>query len=287
MGIRTFVENDISEATNLWWTFLRHRKGPAPPAMEAYFHDLYFASPWVDKAIPSLVYEDKNGKIVGFLGGIRRKMSLRGQPIRVACGGNFVVHPEARSTFAGLRLLTTYMAGDQDLSLTDSANNISRHLLEKLGFRTITPYSLSWARPLRPGHYAVHAVSPLLSPTLSATLKFVTKPFCSVMDGMAAKFSSSPFRQTEPRLHATELNAETLLRCLAEFRGDYSLWAEYDVQLLEWLLTFIERMHSHQNFRRVVFHNDSGKILPLVLLPPQAGFHRTGFTSRGRSAVYW
>lgn len=74
-----------------------------------------------------------------FLGGIRRKMSKRGQPIRVASGGNFVVQPEARSTLAGLHLLKAYVAGDQDLSLTDSANNISRDLLERLGFRTILP----------------------------------------------------------------------------------------------------------------------------------------------------
>ena len=98
-------------------------------------------------------------------------MSVCGKPIRVAFGGNFVVDPEARSSLAGMRLLGTYMAGGQDLSQTDSANNVSRSLLERLGFRTIVPLSIHWARPLQPCHYAVYAMSRLAAdPTLRARL---------------------------------------------------------------------------------------------------------------------
>jgi hypothetical protein len=246
---------------DLWWTILRRRKGPAPPALQFYFRELYVTSPWVDSTTRSLVYESKSGRIVGFLGGIRRKMSLRGQPIRVSCGGNFVVHPDARSTMAGLHLLKTYMEGDQELSLTDSANDISRHLLERLGFRTIVPLSISWARALRPCHYSVHAVSSVAGPALSATLKVVAKPFCSAMDAIAGRLASSPFHQTESSLHAAELDVETLLQCLAEFRGPCSLWPEYDVQSLGWLLTFIQRMHPRVDLRKVVLRDDRQKIL--------------------------
>ena len=197
---------------DLWWNLLRHRKGHAPKAVQSYFHDLYFIDhPWIDRALPSLVYEGKGGRIVGFLGVIRRKMSLRGQSIRVAFGGNYVVHPEARSTPAGLRLLKAYMAGDQDLSLTDSANDLSRTLIEPLGFRTIVPFSMSWARPLRPSHYAVHAMSDAITPSLSASW-FAAKTSAAVVDGLAAILSSSPFRQTESSLHAGELDVETLLK---------------------------------------------------------------------------
>jgi len=240
---------------------MRGRKGPAPPAVHSYFHDLYFTSPWIDSAIPSLVYESKAGKIGGFLGGIRRKMSVRGQPIRVACGGNFVVHPEARSTLAGLHLLKTYMAGNQDLALTDSANDISRNLLERLGFRTIMPFSIHWARPLRPGHYAVDAMSRFTGPALGASLKFVAKPFCDVADYLASRLSFNPYRQSESPLHAAELDVETLLQCLAEFRDGYSLWPEYDVPTLKWLLSFMERMHTHQDLRKIILRDDNQEII--------------------------
>jgi hypothetical protein len=259
--VRPFVEGDIPQVADLYWTFLRHRKGPAPPAVRSFFQELYFTNPWIDSTPSSLVYEGESGRIVGFLGVIRRKMSVCGQPIRVAFGGNFVVHPEARSTLAGLRLLGAYMAGDQDLSQTDSANDISRNLLERLGFRTILPFSIHWARPLRPGHYAVYAMSRLTGPVLSASLKFAAKPFCSVVDSMAARLSFSPFRQTEPPLHAAELDVETLLHCLERFRSGYSLWPEYDVHSLKWLLTFMDRMQAHGDLRKVVLRDDSQKIL--------------------------
>ena len=240
---------------------MRSRKGSAPPAVQAFFQELYFTNPWIDSTIPSLVYEGKSGRVVGFLGVTVRKMSLCGQPIRVAFGGNFVVDPEARSNLAGMRLLGTYMAGYQDLSQTDSANDVSRNLLERCGFRTIVPYSVHWARPLRPGHYAIHALSRLTGPVLSAGLKFAAKPFCSAVDGMAARFSSSPFRRNEPILHGAELNVETLLHCLTQFRTGYSLWPEYDANSLAWLLTFMGRPQTRGDLRKVVLRDDSQKIL--------------------------
>jgi len=261
-AVRPLVGDDLQSVADLWWNFLRHRKGHAPPAVRSYFNELYFTDhPLIDSALPSLVYEDTSGKIVGFLGVIRRKMSVRGQSIRVAFGGNYVVHPEARSTPAGLHLLRAYMAGDQDLSLTDSANDLSRTLMGPLGFRTIVPFSMSWARPLRPSYYAVHAMSCALAPVLSASLKFAAKPFCSIADGVTARLSSSPFRQTESSLQGSELDVETLLQCLAEFRGGSALWPQYDAHSLNWLLNFMERMHSHAEFRKVVVRDDHLKIL--------------------------
>ena len=164
-AVRPFVEEDILQVADLWWTFLRRRKGPAPGSVRAYFHELYFTNhPWSDSAFPSLVYEGKSGRIAGFLGVIRREMSVRGQSIRVAFGGNFVVHPEARSSSGMLAPFGGVHGGDQELSMTDSANDASRTLLESLGFRTIVPFSISWARPLRPAHYAAHALSSLTGP---------------------------------------------------------------------------------------------------------------------------
>lgn len=260
MPVRPFVGNDIPQVADLYWNFLRGRKGPTAPGLRALFQELYFANPWVDNSLPSLVYEE-GGKIVGFLGVIPRKVSVRGQTLRVAFGGNFVVHPEFRSSLAGLHLLVTYMNGGQDLSQTDSANDVSRRLLERLGFRTILPLSIHWARPLRPAHYAVYAMSRLTGRVLSAGTRLAAKPFCSVLDGAAARLSFSPFRQAKPRLHAGELDVETLLRCLAEFRCGYLLWPLYDAHSLQWLLTFIGRMRAHGDLRKVVLRDEEQKIL--------------------------
>lgn len=256
MAVRPFVEDDIPQVANLHWAFMLRRKGPAPPDHEASFRELYFTNPWIDGTPVNLVYEGKDGRIVGFLGVLRRKMSLCGRPIRIAFGGNFVVDPEARSTLAGLRLLGKYMAGDQELSMTDSANDMSRTLLERLGFRTLVLPSIHWVRPLRPTRLAVYAASRAVTPAVAAVLKPLTTPFCALADRLALRFPASPFRLTEPPLLAAELDAGTLLSCLTEFRKDYSLWSEYDLNSLEWLLSFIQRRSTRGTLRKLVLRND-------------------------------
>jgi hypothetical protein len=261
LAVRPFVESDIPQVADLYWTVMRGRTGSPPPAIRSAFQKLYFTNPWIDNQSGSLVYESEGGRIVGFLGVVRRRVSVCGQPVRIAYGGNFVVDPEARSNLAGLRLLGAYMAGDQDLSMTDSANDVSRALLERLGFRTILPLSIHWARPLRPAHYAVHSVARLTGPILSAGLKIVTKPFCSIADSMAARSSGSPFRQTDPILHGAELDVETLLHCLAKNHSGYALWPEYDVHSLTWLLSFMDQMQTRGDLRKVVLRDDSQNIV--------------------------
>jgi hypothetical protein len=261
MAVRPLAETDIPQVADLYWTYMRRRKGSAPPAVRSLLRELYFTNPWIDSANPSLVYEGKSEKIVGFLGVVPRKISVGGQPIRVAFGGNFVVHPEGRSHLAGTRLLGAYMRGDYDAWQTDSANDLSRKLLESLGFRTIPALNIHWARPLRPSHYGVYVMSRAMGPAVSASFRFAAKPFCGIADTVAARLSFSPFRHTKSHLHGTELDLETLLQCLDEFRKDYSLWPEYDAQSLQWLLTFLERNPARGVLRKVVLRDDSQKIV--------------------------
>jgi len=110
MPVRPLAENDIPQVADLYWTVLRERKGPPPPAFHSCLHELYFTNPWMDSALPSLVY-DEQGKIAEFLGVVPRKMCLQGEPDRIAYGGNFVVHPEVRTTLAGLHVVSETNVG--------------------------------------------------------------------------------------------------------------------------------------------------------------------------------
>ena len=261
MPVRPFVEDDIPQVADLYWMVMREQNGPAPPAIRSSLQELYFTNPWIDSTIPSLVYDDK-GRIVGFLGVVPRRMSLGSQTIRVAFGGNFAVHPEFRNTLAGLHLLRTYMAGGQDISQTDSANDTSRALLERLGFSTILSYSVHWIRPLRPARCLAYASSHLRQSSLAHALEFVSRPISNVADLLTAGISSNPFRQSGSPLRPDDLDVGSLLACLEEFRCGYSLWPEYDERSLNWLLSFMERMKGHGNaLRRFVLRDDSGKIL--------------------------
>jgi hypothetical protein len=261
MPVRPFVETDIPQATDLYWHNMRRKKTPVPPAMEACFKELYFTNPWADRSFPSLVYVDRNGKVVGFVGAFVRNMSFCGKPISVSLGGNLIVHPEARSGLAAARLVGAFLSGKQDLQLTDSANDRARNVEERMGCYTIPALNIHWARPLRLGQYAAYNLSRLAGRAISPWLMLGAKPLSSFADAMAAKFSANPFRPVKSRLQGAELEVETLLQCMIEFRKGYSLWPEYDAASLGWLLSFLERRCAHGELRKVLVRDEDQKAI--------------------------
>ena len=261
MAVLPFAEADIPQVADLYWTYMRHLQGSAARSVWSTFRELYFTNPFVETTFPPLVYEGQSGEIVGFLGITVRKMSAGGEPIRVAYGGNFVVHPKARSSLAARRLLAALIGGTQDLTLTDSANDLSRKIVERIGFRNIPALNFHWARPLRPSQCAVYALSRSTGRRVSAGLRLAAKPFCVVADNMAARLSGGLFRQTKSHLRGTELDVETLLHCLVEFRKGYSLWPEYDGLSLKWLLNFMEQIPTRGELRKIVVRDHSQKIM--------------------------
>jgi hypothetical protein len=271
MGVRPLAEGDIPQVADLYWTHMRRGKGATPSALLPFLRELYFTNPFSDSTVPSFVYEDKDGRIGGFLGGIVRKMSVCGQPIKAVFGGNLIVHPNYRSGLAAPRLLGALIDTDHDLSMTDSANDVSRKILERLGFRTIPALNIHWARPLRPSRYAVHTIFHSTKAVISSGIKFAAKPFCLVADRVASKASVSPFRLAKSPLHGAELDVETLFQCLVESRKSYSLWPDYDINSLTWLLNFMRRIPARGQLRKIVVRDDNHKILGWYIYYVKAG----------------
>jgi hypothetical protein len=55
-SVRAFVQEDIPQVVALTWRFLQAESSSPPPSMENYFRELFFHSPFSEKALPSLVY---------------------------------------------------------------------------------------------------------------------------------------------------------------------------------------------------------------------------------------
>lgn len=257
MPVREFVKSDVPQVVNLYWKFMSPHTGKAPEVLHTSFTDLYFRSPLLDSSAPSFVYEN-SGEVLGFFGVTTRRMCLSGEVIRVGLAGNFVIHPKARSGVAAPGLLGAYAASNHDMLLTDSSNDISRHLFERLGFRTIPALNIHWARPLEPAQYAVYAMLRGMSSKVSSSFRFVTKPVCAVVDILSHKIvRSGPVPKTP--LFAEDLSLETLLRCFSEYHKGYALWPEYDAELLRWLLKFMECAKQRGTLRGIGLCDESGK----------------------------
>lgn len=259
MPVREFVKSDVPAVVSLYWNYMTERTGPPPPHLLTSFTELYFSNPFSRNPGPSFVYQDPSGEVLGFFGVTTRTMMFSGQPIRVGFAGNFVVHPRARSGVAAPGLLAAYISGDQDMLITDTANDISRHLMQRLRFQTIPALNLHWARPLRPSHYARFALGRGMTPATSFAFRLSTKPLCVVIDRLVGDLQRS--RRPKIVLHPSELTVETLSHCLSQFRDGYSLRAEYDVRVLEWLLRFMDRSKKRGYLRKIVLRDDSNKVV--------------------------
>jgi hypothetical protein len=259
--VRTFVQEDIPQVVALKWRFLHNANGSPPPAMESYFRELFFQGPFSDKTLPSLVYENENGRVVGFLGILRRRMSFHERPIEAAVGSSLVVDPDSRSTMAGLKLINYFLSGKQDLAITDTANHVTQQLWTRLGGSTASLHSMHWSRPLRPAQFTAYAVSRLGRGLLSEAFSLGSKPICKIADAIAARMPSSPFRQKPSLIADEELTVETLLACMRDFSEPRSLRPEYDRDSIKWLLDFMGRMSAHGSLRKVLLRNRANKVI--------------------------
>jgi hypothetical protein len=259
--VRAFVQGDIAQVADLSWRFLHGRSGSPPPALETYFQQLLFHSPCSDSALPSLVYQDDRGTIVGFLGVVIRRMSINARPLRVAFGTGFIVHPDSRRTPAGLELVRSFFSGGQDLSLSETASQASQAIWAGFGGSTAPLYAMHWSRPLRPSLYGLHAMSRLGRIPLPNAFRLGSRPFCRVVDAIVTRMPSSPFRQRAPMASEEEPDVDTLLACLSDSWSAYSLRPEYDRNSLGWLLDFMGRMNARGHLRKVVLRDKERKII--------------------------
>lgn len=271
MGVREFVPPDVPQVVRLYWKHLGSRKGQPSAELPKSFAGLYFSSPWSDPNYPSFVYEDKQGEIVGFLGMITRKMLFRGECIRVRFGGNFVVDPKARSGFAAARLLEAMLAGPEGMIFTDSANDISKRLLEKVGFQLIPPLSIHWSRPLQPATYAVLALSRVMKSSFGAAAEMAGKPIAELVDKfVGSKLTSPP--APNPAISVEALDPRTLLDCIHETTKGQELQPVYEEPSLEWLLGFMEANPKRGKLRKILFRDVKRGILGWSLYFVRPGF---------------
>jgi hypothetical protein len=207
------------------------------------------------------VFENTEGKLLGFFGAVPRRMSIQGETIRLAFGSNLVVDSESRASVTAMQLVRAFMKGTQDISITDSANEMSRPLLKSLGFGVVPIYSLHWARPLRPSQYALNGFSRLNKKSRPvAAIASMAKPFGRVVDAFATGIRMSPLRQTPPGAKDEDLDTKTLLECLGTIPAKHWILPEYDQNSLNWVLDFITKRKVFGDLRKALVRDKEGKI---------------------------
>src|SRR5882724_13259306 len=183
--IRPFVLGDIPRVAELHESVLAASSHLSMENRRRYLGKVFLENPWYDDTLPSLVAEEEHGRIVGFLGVLPRRMSWNGRSIKVAIVSQYMVEPGYRG-LTGLLLLKTFLAGPQDLSMTDGASHETVRIWKAVGGTDSIPHSIHWTRPLRPLRYALSCVSARIPPAALAA------PLGRVLDAIATRLPRSP-----------------------------------------------------------------------------------------------
>ena len=227
-SIRPLERDDLEQVAALYEHVARSGARTPPPGLVSYFEEFFLDHPWADSEVPSLVYVDGTGRVVGFLGSSVRRFVFDGSPVRVGVSGQLVTEPDARGRAPGAFLMREYMNGPHDLTLTDTASEIVRRIWEGVGGETFHLACVGWVRVFRPGQFASayrHRAELLGAPGRAGG---VLAPF----DGLLGRALRPSARETE----SAEATASDLVRHLPVVMAGARLRPDYDEEFLGWQL---------------------------------------------------
>jgi hypothetical protein len=232
--VRRFTRDDIPRVAQL------HREVYPPGtahrtdvgAYDAYFNSVFLQNPAGEGPLSSLVYEEGNGKIVGFVGIVRRRVTINGCRYEAAVSSQFIVGRQANTPLVAVRLLKAYVEGPQDLSIADEATESARKLWESVGGTTLPLQSLYWTRPLRPARLAISFARQRRA---LAPFAIAAAPLAWALDTLATRLPGGHFRQADPSVDAEELSAKTIAAYAQDMYRDQAMWVDYDERTLQWL----------------------------------------------------
>jgi GNAT superfamily N-acetyltransferase len=217
---------------------VRASGSPPPAALVGCFERTLLDQPWSDPEIPSLVYEDDDGRVLGFVGAHVRRARLEGAEIRVVCAAQLLADPSVRRRGVGAVLLRDLLGGAQELSITDGATATVVAVWERLGGRTRFLQSIAWARVFRPAGAAAR----LLEGRRRRMASHLLRPVATALDPVV-------HRRTRPGAPGDvdppeELTVPMVLEHVGEVAARTRVRVDYDTPFLEWLFREMEAVSA-------------------------------------------
>jgi hypothetical protein len=246
-GIRPFTVDDIPAVAHLFREIFLKDAKRGTRSLEDTLKREFFEHPWRDPNLPSLVFANAEGGVTGFIGVRPLRLRFNGEPVMAAVCGSLMVDEPARNALTGARLLRSFLNGPQELSVSESANTLSRPMWDKLGGRTEPAYSMDWLRVFKPGGLAVAV----------ATDRFAAarllRPFAAVFDWCAARVRRNPLRVDTGLDRGVDVDADEIADAILRLSPSDGLRPDWDRESLNW---FLERASEKERFgplvRRVV-----------------------------------
>ncbi len=265
--VRAFRSLDLEEVAGLHWRSFSQGRGAAPAGLQAYFADMFLKSPWQDPESASLVYENGQGRIVGFLGVIPRPMEMDGKAIRATLDTQFMVAPGAGGLVA-FDLVKRLFMGSQDVAFSDENHDKTKAVWERLGGTSVPILSLRWTRILRPAQFiAATAARRLSGRWIAGPLSLTGR----IVDGTLSLVAGHRMRPTPSPLVAEDLTASAWLTLESELAKSYRLRMTYTPEAAQWLFPRLADKRCHGRLTGAALRDTAGRLVGWYLYYIQKG----------------
>lgn len=242
--------DDAPAVANLFQKTFRDPRRPAPASLQACLRDLFFKLPWRDPDLPSLVYASPADDVRGFIGVIPVSIMVRGRSMRGAVASSLVVDDPKADPFAGAKLLRAFLAGPQDLSISETANATTQGMWERLGGTRLDAESMEWLRVLQPAGLAVAAAQERM-PAIG-----LLRPIAPLLDRLVSRFVEldAPASATRDE----DASDDELVRSMPEFAASYAVGPQWEPTPLKWMLDHAAHNRARGPLHRRIVYGGSG-----------------------------
>jgi hypothetical protein len=273
--VRPLERSDLERVAHLFLdTFRRRGQRAGDRAAEdvaAYMERLYLQGPFGEDGINALVHVGRDGAIGGFLGLLKTRYGLDGEPLTACIISTLMADDDGR---AAPQLLRGLNSAGFDLQLTDSANRASLAFARPLKYELMLFDSLRWICAFKPTTMLVDRMRQrwprqplqLMMPLASAT---------DALIGRALKTPAKRHRTT--RLRSETIDAAGFAAIAPSFLSAFRLRPLWPADELRWLLDHAaeKRAGGALCFVRVVdregkpvgcyaFHGEAGKVATVL-----------------------
>jgi len=257
------------------------RRAPSGSRLADYFDDVVLGG--TNGEPSSRVFVDGKGVVRGFIGVWPRRMVMHGRTIEAAAAGSLMVdRPEEHPT-AGARLLRAFLAGPQALSFSETANEVSQRMWEKVGGERLATASLDWLRVLRPAGFAVAAAGQAFRPA------WVLRPAAAGVDRLIEAAGANRFLPSADTsgMRDADVTTAEILELIPALSGSYTLHPDWRSPALPTLLAHAEHKERYGTlYRRAVCsrggvpvgcylyyarRGDTARVLQVLALPNAVG----------------
>ena len=211
---------------------------------------------------------EPDGTLSGLIGVHVRRLRFGERPVRLACSGQLVADPTVGGA-PGLFLMRAFLAGAQDISITDGANASARAMWTRLGGAVRTREHLVDEGP-RPTRGTLDVVA-------GRTSHRVARSGVTALGATLDAVWGRRVRSTgHSSLTSAPLDAELLATLVPDLAAEARVTPDYDRDFARWLLGALDRSREQGELRaRVVHAQDASRVGAFVY------FRRPG----GRSEV--